>query len=452
MAAPAAEKGGLRKLKPGPGLSREAVAMDQKMRLRIALSELVAESGYETVTVRSLMRRANVSSSTFYNHHDSVEGCFAGIVGSTIRGVVLDIERAHGVDGDVACALREALRFLMERLAREPQLSRAVFIEAFAAGPRVLSEMASALGELEAAFARVFALAPRPVVGTRHLAAGLIAGALGIIRRTTLTGRTGELPALSDELTDWMLSVAHEEVVAFFVPGSRPADGAAGGRLPWIGAVPASRESAADAGRRAIITTARLAATNGMSSLTSARIRKDAGLSRREFERHFAGVEDCFLEAIEAVAATAGETAVGTVGEAASWERWTYKTITTLCSMAAGEPDLARLVLLDFTAPGRTGLVRREEVIGRIAAHLRQQASPQRRPSAVGVVASISAVWRIAETEAAARRTAQLPRIAPVFTFMVLASRRREPSCLPRSTAPAIRADGAASAPLASAA
>ena len=141
------------------------------MRLRIALSDLAAEVGFDAVTVRALMRRANVSSSTFYNHYDSVEGCLADIVGGTIRGVAIEIEQAHHVDGDAAGALRRALRFLMERLAREPQVARLVFIEAFAAGPRGRDEMSSALGELEAALARLFALAPSVVVGTTHLAA-----------------------------------------------------------------------------------------------------------------------------------------------------------------------------------------------------------------------------------------------------------------------------------------
>ena len=39
----ATENGTFKKLKPGPGLSREAVATDQKLRLRRALSSMTAE-------------------------------------------------------------------------------------------------------------------------------------------------------------------------------------------------------------------------------------------------------------------------------------------------------------------------------------------------------------------------------------------------------------------------
>jgi hypothetical protein len=82
------------------------------------------------------------------------------------------------------------------------------------------------------------------------------------------------------------------------------------------------------------------------------------------------------------------------------------------------------MVLLDITAPGRPGLLRREELISRCVAHVRAGAPPDKRPSELVVDASISAIWRIAETEVAAGRTAQLPRVAPVFVYMLLASRR----------------------------
>ena len=423
LAAPSAEKAVLRKLKPGPGLTRRAVATDQKLRLRVALAALAAELGFAAVTVRALIGRAGISTSTFYNHYDSVEDCFASIVVMTIGILIGDIEEAarHGVD--LLDGMHSGLRHLMGHLSREPDLAQAVFVESFAAGPRVRDEMATAIGRLEALVAETFTLAPRPAAGTTHLAAGVVAGMVGTIRRTALTGRADELPGLTDELLDWMLSVAHEEV-ATFIPRSRPAGGIVGDRLPEIGAVQTSRESVADASRRATMTTARLAAANGLTSLTSAKIRKDAGLSRREFERHFTGVEDCFLGAVDSVATLAADTAEASAEGSTSWGRWSYTAMTTLCSLAAGDRGLSRLVLLDVTAAGRPGLLRRAQLIERAAARIRQHAPADGRPSELASTASVSAVWRIAETEVSAGRTKELPRLAPVFTFMVLAARR----------------------------
>jgi AcrR family transcriptional regulator len=424
LAAPEAERVVLRKLKPGPGLSREAVATDQKLRLRVALATLTAESGYDSVTVRALIRRASVSTSTFYNHYESVEHCLASIVGGTIRQCVEEIRSGRDLDGDGLGHLRTGIRHFMERHGEEPELTEAVFVEAFAAGSQVQGEMSAALAEFESVLAATLEMALPPAAGTTHLAIGLVAGVVGIVRKTALTGRAGELPDLTDELTDWMLSVAHEEVVAFCVPRPRSEDGIVGGRPPWIGATPASRESVADASHRAIMTTARLASTTGLTGLTSAKIRKDAGISRREFEAHFTGVEDCFLEAIGMVSTMAVDAAGFAAPPTESWERWIYKTMTALCSLAAGDQNIARLVLLDIAAPGRPGLVRREGLIGRAASYIRSQAPSERRPSELRASASISAIWRIAEVEVTARRTVALPRLAPVFVYMLLAARR----------------------------
>jgi AcrR family transcriptional regulator len=423
LAARSVEKGALRKLKPGPGLSRQAVATDQKLRLCIALAALVAELGFAAVTVRALIRRAGVSTSTFYNHYHSVEDCFANIVVMTIGILIGDIEEAgrHGIG--LLDGMQTGLRHLMDRLAREPTLAQAVFLESIAAGPRVRDEMAAAVSRLEALLSEAYSLAPRPVAGTTHLAAGIVAGVLGTIRKTVLTGRTGELPALTDEVIEWSFSVAHEEVVAFCIPRSRSANGGGGERIPGIGTVEMSREAIADASRRATMTTARLAAANGLTGLTSAKIRKDAGLSRREFEQHFTGVEDCFLGAVESVATVAGNTADAAAEGSANWGRWIYKAMTTLCSLAAGDRSLSRLVLLDVTASGRLGLVRREQLIDRAAERICRRAPADMCPSELAASASIRAVWRIAETEVGAGRTKQLPRLAPVFAFMILASR-----------------------------
>ena len=64
------------RLRPGPGRSREEVAADQRDRLQRALVELVAEYGYRSLTVRTLSRRARISSGAFYKHYRSTDECF----------------------------------------------------------------------------------------------------------------------------------------------------------------------------------------------------------------------------------------------------------------------------------------------------------------------------------------------------------------------------------------
>jgi AcrR family transcriptional regulator len=422
--APISDKRMLRKLKPGPGLSREEVALDQRLRLQMALSDLAADSGYDTVTVRALIRRARVSTSTFYKLHEGVEECFAGAVGNAIRSLAEEIGGSRRLDGDLRSGLHAGLRRLMERLAREPRTARMVTVESFAAGRRVHDEMESALGEFETLLAATLGSAARPAAGTTHLAIGLVAGVVRVIRRTTLTARVEDLPGVAAEIADWILALAHEEIVAFRAPRERSTDGDGGRRL---GVVPPSREVMADSGRRATMATARLAASAGLVGLTGARIRKDAGLSRREFDRHFRGVEDCFLEAIEEISSSAAEVADSSAATAGSWERHVYEELGVLCELAAADQRLSRLVLIEITTPGRSGLLRREELISRCTAHLLAGAPAGKRPSELMIDASVAAVWRIAESEVAAGRAGALPGLAPVFVYMILAARRHQP-------------------------
>lgn len=90
--------------------------------------------------------------------------------------------------------MQSGLRHLMSQLSREPGLAQAVFIESFAAGPRVREEMDASLTTLESLVAEALNLAPRPVAGTTHLAAGLVAGIVGTIRKTARTGKPRSCP------------------------------------------------------------------------------------------------------------------------------------------------------------------------------------------------------------------------------------------------------------------
>ncbi len=64
------------KLRPGPGMSPAEVERNQRTRLYRAMLQLVAEQGYDRVTVRTLVSTAKVSSRTFYQHFQGVHDCF----------------------------------------------------------------------------------------------------------------------------------------------------------------------------------------------------------------------------------------------------------------------------------------------------------------------------------------------------------------------------------------
>ena len=259
-------------------------------------------------------------------------------------------------------------------------MAQAVFIEAYAAGPRVRDEMDAALKALETLLAEALRLAPRPVAGTTHLAAGLVAGIVGTIRKTARTGKAEELPGLTDEL---------DRLDAFGRPrggrrllltrGRDPPTGRPAADSLRLARVQACRaESVADAGRRAITTTARLAAAERARRTDQ----REDPQGRRPFPPRvrtpFRGRRGLLPRrgrigrrrggARRRVVRCGG----WRVGSAASSRR------SARCARSPPEiGELSRLVLLDVTAPGRPGLLRREEMVDRAVG--RGSASRRRR-------------------------------------------------------------------------
>lgn len=93
-------------------------------------------------------------------------------------------------------------------------------------------------------------------------------------------------------------------------------------------------------------------AERGYNATTVANITKAASVSRRTFYEHFADKEACFLAAYEMVAehiATAMRAA------AESFEEWPQKVraaLATMLSFLAGEPELARICMIEPVAAG----------------------------------------------------------------------------------------------------
>src|SRR6476620_3098833 len=75
---PWGESGDLRqrRLRPGPGVPRDAVLANQRERLFGAMVASVAERGYSATTLGDLIEISGVSSRTFYDLFPDKQACF----------------------------------------------------------------------------------------------------------------------------------------------------------------------------------------------------------------------------------------------------------------------------------------------------------------------------------------------------------------------------------------
>lgn len=93
-------------------------------------------------------------------------------------------------------------------------------------------------------------------------------------------------------------------------------------------------------------------AERGYNATTVAHITKAASVSRRTFYEHFAGKEACFLAAYEMVADHIRESMQVAAEAFEDWPQKVRAALATMLRFLAGEPELARVCMIEPIAAG----------------------------------------------------------------------------------------------------
>jgi AcrR family transcriptional regulator len=185
------------------GLSREDVMQSQCGRILRAVAESVAAKGYAATSVADVIARAGVSRSTFYELYDGKESAFldayAGI--ELVHRHLLESFRAGRTPVEM---IRGAVRAHLASLAAEPAFAWMFFVEAVAAGPRVLTRRREAtesfLDVLTAMVDHARTLDPRVPSPDRGLLLAFVGAARELIAAHLLNHEARSLPELEDVL------------------------------------------------------------------------------------------------------------------------------------------------------------------------------------------------------------------------------------------------------------
>jgi AcrR family transcriptional regulator len=174
------------------GLSRAQVAENQRWRLLGAASELLAERRLAGLTSRLIARRAGVSSHTFYEHFDNVDGVLAAAFANAAQLLV------ELIAGDCASTAEHreqvygALEVAISLGAMEPGLVALFRVEVAVGIPEVGAERERLLARLDAlAAAR----------GTETHRRSAIAGAFSIAVEWLGGNAPGTTDSIAGELT-----------------------------------------------------------------------------------------------------------------------------------------------------------------------------------------------------------------------------------------------------------
>lgn len=400
------------KLRPGPGRSAEDVAAHQRRRLQKAMVELVAEHGYNGFAVATLSNHAGVSKRDFYKHFESKEECFLAaydfIVSNSARGILA------ATAGEEEWCERLRLGFLAfaGQIADCPSEARLALVEVFAAGAAAVERMQHTNLLFEALVAKNLTLADGTPRLPRLVVKGIVAGGSRVARARLLSGHPQRLALDGGALMEWALSFCDDEVVR--LRGLR----VAGPPLPPMTAAAVPLED-----ERALIlaATARLVSEEGYATLTAPRVRAVAGVSKRSFDTHFAGVADCFLATLETLSDRTLATAEPFYLTADDWASGIHRMIVGLCRNLARDPTFADLAFLEVFSPGPEAIRWRSEMIAKLATMLVRGAPAAQRPSEFAAEASVGAMWGLIHHFVATGQGARLPVAAPVLSYIALA-------------------------------
>jgi AcrR family transcriptional regulator len=404
-----------RKLHPGPGLSAEEVATDQRLRLREAMVELVGERGYDGVTVRALAGLSKVSTHSFYQHFTDIEACFSYTYESLLRSSLRHTYAAQVKSGDWRERIRTSLRMVLDELDRHPRAARLVLVEAFAPGLRMQPVIRKGVAGFECLLAENLPAGP-PRQRPRHMLLGMASGVTRAARGRVEAGVRIDAADLGRELGEWLIGLAETTPLASDAAAIFPRARIGGAETAPV----AERFGEVGEERgRILAATAKIALSDGYGRLTGPRIRAAASVSRRAFDANFADVGDCFLATVEAVAAAPGRRGARLLTGSGDWEQRVQRVVAALCAEAARNQALARLVFVELLAAGSRGLRRRERMIAAAASQLRDAAPADRRPPPLVAEASLAAAWQIAQVEVAAGRAVELPSLAPTLAALL---------------------------------
>jgi len=179
---------------------------DQRERLLAAVPGVVAEHGYEAMSVADIVKAAAVSRNAFYKNFSDKQDCFATAheVGHERLFEVLSQPCEAGAT--IEERVERALAATLDELASEPDVARLLFVEAPSAGEEIAlryHEWLSRYGTLLRSAAPD--LPPRSIPAP-EVEGVIVGGIASRVASEVLNGRAAKLRELSAPLVEYVLA------------------------------------------------------------------------------------------------------------------------------------------------------------------------------------------------------------------------------------------------------
>lgn len=396
-----------RKLRPGPGMPREDVARSQRERLFAATVACVASKSYEATSVADLLELSGVSRSAFYEHFRDKEECTVATFEALVEKSVELIRSRIKADESPEERVDTALEILFRSIVAQEAAASLCFCDIHTVGERGSLAVDEAMEKITDIVAETIAGA-RDVALPRELVHALVGGTHILVQTHLRHDEAERLPEYADDLRKLIFSYRPPEV-PLRVGGRRP--------RPIESPPPFVAYSQAERIARAL---AAAAGERGYPAITVAEIAARASISQATFYSHFADKQSALIAAIDSSGSQMLGVAMPAARRAATWPDAVRAAVGGLCAFYAGEPDLAKLVVVEIYSAGPFALEQRDRRFEAFYALLEPgfEVAPETSPVVGDLV--LGAVWILARKQILSQGPRSLPRIAPMGAYILL--------------------------------
>jgi AcrR family transcriptional regulator len=398
------------------GLSKDQVAADQRRRLYEAMVDISASRGYQATTITALWARARVSSHTYYalfpkSEGDPKEACFLGAYDYVVGRAVEQINLAYRGEEDPEGRLCRAFEQFALEAASEPQAARFALLEPFGAGQAAFARMDRGREMFEGLIAASIGNPSRGATLSPTIAKGIVGGVERVSRAYLLAGKIDGLAGTADELSAWVSSYR-----------------------PWSRSTPAETREAAtrlraglsakDERLRILRAAAAIAASDGYSGLSAARIIRLAEVSEKTFVSLYSGadaIEACFLAAVDLLGVEALVCAANASRDAPDWPDAVRSGVVALLDHVAAHPFLGPVAFIEIFSVGPSAIERRSRLLQKFREQLVNGVPESHRPSELVAEAIVGAIWAVVHDYVVRGQSDRVAELADDATYLALA-------------------------------
>jgi AcrR family transcriptional regulator len=177
-----------------PGLPRAIEGLSDEQRILWATVRLVAEKGFESVTVFDVTERAGVSRAAFYELFECKDECLFAAYEKVLDVLFAYVARAFEGDGAWPLRMRRAMQACLEACSAEPEVARMATVDAPAARPEAQRRYRNALERFVPLFIEGREYAANEIPLPPDLERMAVGGAETIISDEVVAGRAEDLP------------------------------------------------------------------------------------------------------------------------------------------------------------------------------------------------------------------------------------------------------------------